>query len=53
LVLTIEPHVSAGGGRLAQGSDGWTLRTRDGSPVAAYEHTVIITKDLPIATTAG
>jgi methionyl aminopeptidase len=52
MVLTIEPHVAAGRGAIVQGDDGWTLSTRDGSTVAAYEHTLVITKDAPVLTTA-
>jgi methionyl aminopeptidase len=51
LVLTIEPHVSAGSSRLVVGDDGWTLSTRDGSPVAAYEHTVVIAGERPVIVT--
>jgi methionyl aminopeptidase len=42
LVLTIEPALSAGAGRLVHGGDGWTLRTRDGTASAQYEHTVVV-----------
>lgn len=53
LVITIEPHVAAGRrGDIFQAADGWTLLTRDGSYVAEYEHTVIITEGEPIAVTA-
>jgi methionyl aminopeptidase len=34
-----------------QDDDGWTLRTDDGSLAAHYEHTVIITKGVPIIVT--
>jgi len=52
LVITIEPHVALGSGRIVTGADGWTLTTQDGSVAAAYEHTVVVTKDGPILTTA-
>lgn len=52
LVITIEPHIAFGSGRIVTGRDGWTLRTRDGSFAAAHEHTVIITRDQPIFVTA-
>ena len=52
LVITIEPHVAAGRGALEQEDDGWTLVTRDGSPVAAYEHTLVITQGEPVVVTA-
>lgn len=51
LVLTIEPMISAGSGRVVQGSDGWTLRTRDGSLSAHHEHTLVITRGAPIVLT--
>ncbi len=52
LVITIEPHISAGSGGIRTDPDGWTLKTRDGSFAAAFEHTVIITKGRPILVTA-
>jgi methionyl aminopeptidase len=52
LVITIEPHVAMGSGRIVTAPDGWTLKTRDGSVTAAYEHTVVVTKDRPILVTA-
>jgi methionyl aminopeptidase len=51
LVLTIEPMISAGSGRVVQGSDGWTLRTKDGSLSAHHEHTLVITRGAPIVLT--
>ena len=53
LVITIEPIISAGGGRIVEDADGWTVRTVDGSPVAHAEHTIIITRDQPIILTAA
>jgi methionyl aminopeptidase len=53
LVLTIEPMVSAGSARVVQGTDGWTLRTRDGSLSAHHEHTVVITRGSPIVLTGA
>jgi methionine aminopeptidase len=32
--------------------DGWTAKTRDGKPVASFEHTVVITDDKPLLLTA-
>ncbi|NJN16121.1 MAG: type I methionyl aminopeptidase [Oscillochloris sp.] len=52
LVLTVEPHVALGGGRIYEAADGWTLKTRDGSFVANFEHTIVITKGAPIVITA-
>jgi methionyl aminopeptidase len=53
LVITVEPHVSLGGGRIVQAADGWTLKTRDGSAVANFEHTIVITAGRPIVVTAA
>lgn len=52
LVITIEPHIAAGSGRIVTKPDGWTLRTQDRSFAAAYEHTVVITQNRPILVTA-
>jgi methionyl aminopeptidase len=35
------------------GSDGWTIRTRDGSWSAHHEHTIVITRDAPVILTAA
>ncbi len=51
-VITIEPHIALGAGGMVTAPDTWTLRTQDGSVAAAYEHTVIVTKDQPILVTA-
>ena len=53
LVLTIEPMVSAGSSRAVQDRNGWTVRTRDGSLAAHYEHTLVITRDRPLILTAA
>jgi methionyl aminopeptidase len=51
LVLTIEPMVSAGSSRAIEDRDGWTIRTRDGSLSAHYEHTLVITSGAPVVLT--
>jgi methionyl aminopeptidase len=53
LVLAVEPIISAGRGAIVEGADGWTVRTRDGSLAAHYEHTVVITRDEPVLLTAA
>jgi methionyl aminopeptidase len=53
LVLTIEPMISAGSTQVVEDDDGWTLRTRDGSLSAHYEHTLVITRGEPIVLTAA
>jgi methionyl aminopeptidase len=51
-VITIEPHLTTGKGRIYEAKDGWTLRTRDKGVVAQFEHTIIITKGRPLVVTA-
>ena len=53
LVLTIEPMISAGSTQVVEDDDGWTLRTRDGSLSAHYEHTLVITRGSPVVLTAA
>lgn len=48
LVLTIEPLISAGSPNVRQDADGWTIRTRDGSLAAHTEHTIVITRAVPL-----
>jgi methionyl aminopeptidase len=53
LVITIEPMVAAGLGQAVEGSDGWTIRTRDGSLAAHYEDTLVITRGRPVVLTGA
>jgi methionyl aminopeptidase len=53
LVITIEPIIVAGSGRVSLDRDGWTVRTADGTLSAHYEHTVVITKGEPLVLTAA
>lgn len=41
--IAIEPISTLGMGGIMQDDDGWTLRTRDGSWSAQFEHTVLVT----------
>jgi methionyl aminopeptidase len=53
MVFTVEPHLTTGGGRIYEDKDdGWTLRTRDGGLVAAFEHTIVVSGDEPVIITA-
>lgn len=45
LVITIEPFLNVGRGRIVEDRDGWTLRTPDRTISAQYEHTIVITGD--------
>ncbi|MGH9446450.1 MAG: M24 family metallopeptidase [Terriglobia bacterium] len=51
LVITVEPIIAAGSGEPVLSDDGWTVKTADGSLAAHYEHTLVITKDIPILLT--
>lgn len=51
LVITVEPIIAAGSGRVVMEEDGWTVRTLDRRPSAHYEHTLVITKGAPILLT--
>jgi len=50
-VITIEPFLTTRATKAVTASDGWTLRTPDGSRGAQFEHTMIITRDRPIVVT--
>jgi methionyl aminopeptidase len=52
LVITVEPIIAAGSGRVVLEDDGWTVRTGDGSFSAHYEHTIVIGRGRPILLTA-
>lgn len=41
--IAIEPMATLGGEAIKTDNDGWTIRTRDGSLAAHFEHTVLIT----------
>lgn len=45
MVFTIEPMVNAGKKEIRLMSDGWTVKTKDRSHSAQYEHQIVVTKD--------
>ena len=45
MTIAIEPMATLGTDRVYIDPDGWTIRTRDGSLSAHFEHTVLITED--------
>lgn len=45
MTLAIEPMAALGNGRIAMDRDGWTVRTKDGSPAAQFEQTILVTED--------
>jgi methionyl aminopeptidase len=53
LVITVEPIIAAGSGRVFVAPDKWTMVTADHRPSAHYEHTLMITKGAPILLTAA
>src|SRR5246500_1055900 len=53
LVITVEPIIAAGSGRVLLAKDGWTMKTADRRVAAHYEHTLVITKGAPLLLTAA
>lgn len=53
LVITVEPIISCGSGRVFTDNDGWTVRTGDRALSAHFEHTLVITSGTPLLLTAG
>ena len=51
MVIAIEPMFSLGTEETVHDGDGWTVKTKDGSPAAHFEHTVAITKEGPLVLT--
>lgn len=47
MVLCIENQIMTGSSDLILDRDGWTLKTKDGSKGAMFEHMVIVRKDKP------
>jgi methionyl aminopeptidase len=44
MTFTIEPMINAGDWKITTDKkDGWTVRTKDGSLSAQFEHTILIT----------
>nr|WP_255430151.1 type I methionyl aminopeptidase [Streptomonospora sp. PA3] len=53
LVLALEPWFARTTDRIVYDTDGWTIRSADGSRTAHSEHTVAITEDGPRVLTRG
>lgn len=51
MVIAIEPIIAMGKRHLVDTSDGYTLKTKDGSHAAQFEHTIAINGDNPIILT--
>jgi methionyl aminopeptidase len=52
LVIAVEPIIAAGTGRGVLLADRWTVRTADRSLSAHYEHSIVITRGMPLLLTA-
>ncbi len=44
MIFTIEPMINAGGYKTRLMDDDWTVRTKDGSLSAQFEHTILVTE---------
>ncbi|MGC4053147.1 MAG: type I methionyl aminopeptidase [Paludibaculum sp.] len=53
LVITIEPIISAGDGSMRMDADKWTIRTKDRSLAAHWEHSLVVTEGAPILLTVA
>lgn len=51
MVFAIEPMINLGGAAIKQMPDGWTVKTKDGSLSAHFEHTIAITSNGPVILT--
>ncbi|MBD2861181.1 type I methionyl aminopeptidase [Paenibacillus oceani] len=51
VVVAIETFLSTGAEYVLEEQDGWTIRTPDGSLVAQFEHTVVVTSEGPVVLT--
>lgn len=47
MTLCIEPMINLGTSEITVDSDGWTIRSADGTPSAHYEHMICIRADAP------
>jgi methionyl aminopeptidase len=53
LVITIEPIIAMGTGEMRETSDGWTIRSADGTLAAHVEHTIVVRDGAPLLLTAA
>jgi methionyl aminopeptidase len=45
MTIAIEPMATLGSHEITTDTDGWTIRTADGSLSAHFEHTVLVTEN--------
>jgi methionyl aminopeptidase len=53
LVITVEPIICGGRGKVYSAQDGWTVKTVDGSMAAHHEETIVVTRGRPMILTAA
>jgi len=51
MTLAIEPMLNIGGSDIKTLDDGWTIVTADGSLSAHFEHSILVTKGIPVILT--
>ncbi len=44
MIFTIEPMINSGAHQTKLMSDKWTVKTKDGSDSAQFEHTILVTE---------
>jgi methionyl aminopeptidase len=44
MIIAVEPMLNLGSDDIVSASDGWTIKTKDGSKSAHFEHTILITE---------
>lgn len=50
-MITIEPILTTGSGRIFEADDGWTVRTCDGAFASHWEETLVVTTGTPLVLT--
>ena len=53
LVITVEPILTCGSGRIREATDGWTVLTAEGAVAVHHEETIVVTRGRPIVLTAA
>ncbi len=51
MTIAIEPMITLGKAAINVMPDGWTVKTKDGSLAAHYEHTIVVTSNGPVILT--
>jgi methionyl aminopeptidase len=53
LVIAVEPMLTAVQSNAVEDADGWTIRTQNGCVAVHEEHTIVITRGIPMVVTAA